>query len=300
MRYQPKEKPKYNIYCPLEPKCMNSVVEVVGFVGFFWGVGLFCDLNWFVFYKKLVTSAGFGRNMHHMFKTEQWRRRRRGDRRLLSNGIVLSRGITRSPNPIERSGRWVGSGKARRGSGRGPKNAVQLNTAVMVWSPQNFNRFWFFSLFFSLSQSTPSVRFYFSSITPSICSWVTGLSSSCVQFHLPLSSLVNLMSVKWGGSSTPNFYCKWCLSVHAMHKQNPSCRLSHCWCRSLGSGCSSGGGKPRVPGSGCNSSPPRQSQVVTFCLSSVHPSALQSQELCISNADTRSGARINSKFWVGV
>lgn len=34
MRYQPKEKAKYNIYCPLEPKCVNSVVGV-GCLGFF-------------------------------------------------------------------------------------------------------------------------------------------------------------------------------------------------------------------------------------------------------------------------
>lgn len=61
MRYQPKEKPKYNIYCPLEPKRMNSVVGVVvGFVGFFWGVGLFCDLNWFVFCKNWLPQQVLG------------------------------------------------------------------------------------------------------------------------------------------------------------------------------------------------------------------------------------------------
>lgn len=52
-------------------------------------------------------------------------------------------------------------------------------------------------------------------------------------------------------------------SVHALHKQGPSGPHPHCSCGSLGSGCR--WGEPRVPGSGCNSSPSRQSHVVTFC-----------------------------------
>lgn len=36
MRYQPKEKPKYNICCPLEPKRVNRGVGV----GFFGELGL--------------------------------------------------------------------------------------------------------------------------------------------------------------------------------------------------------------------------------------------------------------------
>lgn len=130
----------------------------------------------------MVTSAGFGWNMHHTFRSEQRMRRCRGDRRLLSNGIVLSSGVTWPPNPVERSGRWARSGEARKGSGKRSKNAVQLNPALVLWSPQNFNQFSFFP-FFLFPQSTPSVIFLFSSI----CSCVISLLSFWVQFQLPLS-----------------------------------------------------------------------------------------------------------------
>ena len=69
VRYQPKEKPKY-IYCPLEPKCVNSVIGVGE--GFFLGGGCCSVIGTSLFAtKNLVTSAGFGWNMHHTFETEQ-------------------------------------------------------------------------------------------------------------------------------------------------------------------------------------------------------------------------------------
>lgn len=44
----------------------------------------------------------------------------------------MSRDVSWPPNPIERRGRWEGSGKARRVSGRGSENAVQLHPALTL------------------------------------------------------------------------------------------------------------------------------------------------------------------------
>lgn len=85
---------------------------------FFWfvflgregGVVQWSELVLFAIKKNTVTSADFGWNMHHMFKTEQWVKRWCGDQRLLRNKIVLSQGVTKPCGEVREVGRgWIGT-----------------------------------------------------------------------------------------------------------------------------------------------------------------------------------------------
>lgn len=161
----------------------------------------------------------------------------------------------------------------------------------MLESPQNFNQFSFFSpYFFPLPpQSSPNVSFYLSSVTPSsavewsVC-WVPG--SSFVYLFLWFGELDECET---GWLINTKFLLQTMPFSPSMHKPQAA---TFPWAAAAPVG--------RAPG-------PRQwvqllsraqSLSFVFLLSILLFAVLRT--VCISSADTRSEAQINSKFWMGV
>lgn len=151
--------------------------------------------------------------MHHMFKTEQWVKRWYGDQRLLRNEIC-HRVSPGHQTPWKSQGSGQGLDRHRGVVGEDLKmqcNWTQLSCLKVLKISTNS----FFPLFFpSLPNPLPVWAFICLASPQALC-----LSDQFVEFLGPVSftsfsSLGSLMSVKWGGSSTPNFCCKWCLSAH--------------------------------------------------------------------------------------